>query len=69
MINKTVKVADEISQRDYTDEGQLQRLKFVGRVGIVVDEHNSHGLCYDVEFSTGFATEIATYDPDELEWS
>jgi len=58
-----VQVANKIEQRDYTDEGQVERLKYVGRCGYIIASHDSHGLCYDIQFSTG----IATYDPDELE--
>jgi hypothetical protein len=65
MLNERVTVVDKISKRDYTDEGHVQRLKFVGKSGIVVAEHNSHGKCYDVAF--GFLkNKIATFDPDEL---
>jgi len=62
MLNERVKIVDEISQRDYTNEGQIERLKFVGKYGIVVKEHNSHGECYTVEFNG----RTATYDPDEM---
>lgn len=57
-----VKIANKIYGRDYTPEGNEQRLKLVGRVGHIIAEHNSHGLCYDVKVDN----EIATYDPDEL---
>ena len=62
MLNEKVRIVDNISKRDYTDEGHVQRLKFVGKSGIVIAEHNSHGLCYDVQFGN----KIATYDPDEI---
>ena len=65
MINKDVQVIEKISKRDYTDEGHVERLKYVSRCGYIIAEHNSHGLCYDVQFSTG----IATFDPDELKFT
>jgi hypothetical protein len=58
-----VQVIDEIYERDYTPEGNEARLKFAGQIGNIIAEHNSHGLCYDVQFSDGG---IATYDPDEF---
>lgn len=61
-MSEKVKVVESISQRDYTVEGQIERLKFVGQKGVIVGQHDSHGLCYDVRFSGG----TATYDPDEL---
>jgi hypothetical protein len=63
MINKKVKVVDNITARDYTHEANVGRLNSVGEIGTVVNYHNSHGLCYDVIFSSGG---IATFDPDEL---
>jgi alpha-mannosidase len=61
-IGTRVKVVETISQRDYTNEGHIDRLKFIGKTGIVIQHHDSHGLCYDVNFLRG----KATYDPDEL---
>ncbi len=61
-IGTRVKVVDTISQRDYVSEGHVDRLKYLGQTGIIVDRHDSHGLCYDVSFMRG----KATYDPDEL---
>jgi len=61
-MNDRVKVVDDIVQRDYTNEGHVKRKQFVGQVGTIIAEHNSHGLCYDVRFKNG----EATYDPDEL---
>jgi len=61
-VGADVQVVEDIRKRDYTDEGHQKRLEFAGRCGYIIAEHNSHGLCYDVQFSTG----IATYDPDEL---
>lgn len=57
-----VRINKKIEQRDYTDEGQVERLKYVGRCGYTITSHDSHGICYEVQFSTG----IATYDPDEF---
>jgi hypothetical protein len=65
MINKEVQVVEEINSRDYTFHAHEKRLKYTGRCGYIITEHNSHGLCYDVQFSTG----IATFDPDELIFS
>ena len=59
-----VKISDQILGRDYTYEGQVERLKYAGKYGNIISEHNSHGLCYTVKFPDGG---IATYDPDELE--
>lgn len=63
MLNEIVKIVEEISQRDYTNDGQIHRLKYIGKTGKVVKEHNSHGVCYTVQFKDGG---IATYDQDEL---
>ena len=65
MLNKLVRVVKEISPRDYTREGHEQRVKHVGKCGLVIKESNGHGLCYGVQFL--FDSTIAYYDPDELE--
>ena len=61
--NMKVKVADVITARDYTDEGNRKRIKFKGQIGFITVHHDSHGSCYDVMFQDG----MATYDPDELQ--
>ena len=60
--NTEVQIVKHLDQRDYTDEGHIERLKYISRCGYIIASHDSHGLCYDVQFSTG----IATYDPDEF---
>jgi hypothetical protein len=39
------------------------RNKYNGKIGIVCEYHDSHGLCYGVKFEDG----VAFFDPDELE--
>ena len=35
-----------------------------GRTGVAIAEHDSHGLCYEVELPSGL---VLTYDREELE--
>jgi hypothetical protein len=39
------------------------RISHSGKIGVVCEYHDSHGLCYGVKFEDG----IAFFDPDELE--
>jgi len=64
-MKERARVNKKLTQHDYNDECHIQRLKFRDRVGDIIAEHNSHGLCYDLMFNNG---EIATYDPDELDF-
>lgn len=48
---------------DYTGDAIAARVRHDGEVGVVREHHDSHGLCYGVEFEGG----RAFYDPEELE--
>lgn len=61
-LNKKVVILKDIVGRDYTSEGNATRLKYAGHTGKIIDMHNSHGECYDVQFNDG----IATFDKDEF---
>lgn len=49
---------------DYSDAAIGMRNFCDGRIGVVLKHHDSHGLCYGVEFEKGT---LAFYDPEELE--
>jgi hypothetical protein len=49
---------------DYTDEAIAARTSCDGSIGAVRQHHDSHGLCYGVEFADGV---VAFFDPEELE--
>ncbi len=49
---------------DYTGAAIAERALHDGKIGIVREHHDSHGLCYGVEFESGV---IAFFDPEELE--
>jgi hypothetical protein len=49
--------------REYVAEARPNRALFNGCVGHIEEEHNGHGLCYDVRFLNG----VACYEPEELE--
>jgi hypothetical protein len=49
---------------DYTAEAIAARTLYDGKIGLVREHHDSHGLCYGVEFEDGG---VAFFDPEELE--
>lgn len=49
---------------DYTTEAIAARALYDGQSGMVKQHHDSHGLCYAVEFEDGV---VAYFDPEELE--
>lgn len=51
-------------KNDYTDEAIAARAAHHGCIGVVREHHDSHGLCYGVEFEDGV---VAFFDPQELE--
>ncbi len=51
-------------KNDYTAEAIALRALYDGSTGVVREYHDSHGLCYGVEFEDGV---VAFYDPEELE--
>ncbi len=48
---------------DYKPEAILDRDLHDGKTGVVCEHHDSHGLCYGVQFEDG----VAFFDPEELE--
>lgn len=54
--------ANMMLRKDWTDEGWDS--KKWGMQGIVVNYHDSHGLCYEVRHDDG---SVGSYDPSELE--
>ena len=48
---------------DYTPVAILDRTLHDGKIGVVFEHHDSHGLCYGVRFDDG----EAFFDPNELE--
>jgi hypothetical protein len=48
---------------DYTADAIAARILHNGKIGVVCEHHDSHGLCYGVKFEEG----IAFFDPEELE--
>ena len=48
---------------DYTSSAIAARAFHDGKIGIVCEYHDSHGLCYGVKFEDG----LAFFDPEELE--
>lgn len=61
-VGDWVRTAPVIDPRDYTAEGHAARK--CNAIGVIIEEHNSHGLCYDVRHTDWT---IGCYDPDELE--
>lgn len=59
-----VKVADKIERRDFTDESEKKRALRAGQSGQIIDQSDSHGLCYAVHFQDDG---VAWFDPDELQ--
>lgn len=49
---------------DYSGAAIAVRALHDGQIGVVREHHDSHGLCYGVEFEGG---DIAFFDPEELE--
>lgn len=49
---------------DYTPEAIQSRTLNDGQTGFVCEHHDSHGLCYGVQFDDGG---VAFFDPEELE--
>lgn len=50
--------------RTYIEEHRKARRLYDGLTGVVIDEHDSHGLCYEVKFPMGIM--LVTYDREEL---
>jgi hypothetical protein len=48
---------------DYIASAIAARTRHNGKIGVVREHHDSHGLCYGVEFEDG----AAFFDPEELE--
>jgi hypothetical protein len=58
-IGDIVRTSETLGRRDYNDDVIRRR----NAIGMVIAEHNSHGLCFDVKHDDGT---IGCYDPDEL---
>jgi hypothetical protein len=58
-IGDNVRTSETLERRDYNDDVIRRR----NATGVVIAEHNSHGLYFDVMHDDG-AT--GCYDPDEL---
>ena len=54
---------DPKCDRQYEEHWRKERKKYNGRVGTLVDLHNSHGLCLEVKFDNG---NVVCYDIQEL---
>ena len=52
---------------DYSSAAIEARCRHDGKTGLVFKHHDSHGLCYGVQFDDGTAIQGAFFDPDELE--
>lgn len=59
--SRVVTVQSDRVSNDWMPEAHIRR-KF-GVMGVIIAEHNSHGLCYDVKHSDGT---VGCYDPWEL---
>lgn len=82
-VKVTVRTVRRTGNGDYTAEAITARTLHDGKIGIACEHHDSHGLCYGVEFEGGLAffnpkdpafrypTEfkgaVAFFDPEELE--
>ena len=60
-VKATVRRSDK---GDYSEASIAVRALHDGQVGVVCKHHDSHGLCYGVEFEGGA---VAFFDPEELE--
>ena len=58
-----VQVSDALTGVGYTPGAELERAFGVGKRGHVVDDSDSHGLCFKVNLSGGAS---AWYDAEEL---
>lgn len=58
---KKIRVADSLSNRDYTAAGIKARKP--GAVGTICDHSDGHGLCFKVAHEEG---SFGWYDPDEF---
>jgi hypothetical protein len=62
-VKATVRRSSEDEQRNYLPSAIVARARHNGQTGVVREHHDSHGLCYGVQFDDGGAF----YDPNELE--
>ena len=66
-LHSFVRVAHQLDKdRGYNMEVREVRRQYNGLTGVAIAEHDSHGLCYEVEFPNGI---VVTYDREELEAS
>jgi hypothetical protein len=62
-VKATVLLPSEVEQRNYLPSAIATRARHDGKIGVVFEHHDSHGLCYGVRFENG----DAFFEPNELE--
>lgn len=63
-IGTSVRVAHQTDRDRGFKESHKMRQAGDGLTGVVIAEHDAHGLCYEVKFQSGT---VITYDREELE--
>jgi hypothetical protein len=61
-VKTTILLSSEVERRNYQPSAITARARHNGATGVVREYHDSHGLCYGVEFDDG----VAFYEPNEL---
>jgi hypothetical protein len=62
-IGDRVMTTEDDGGDDWTTDASRDRAEHWGKMGSIIIEHDSHGLCYEVLFPSGH---IASYNPEEL---
>lgn len=64
-LGTVVRVSHQADRdRGYVEESRAMRQAGDTLTGVAIAEHDSHGLCYEVQFASGA---VVTYDREELE--
>lgn len=64
-LGSSVRVSHQSNRdRGYIEAARGGRKRGDTLTGVTIAEHDSHGLCYEVEFPSGA---VITYDREELE--